>query len=86
MIISIHANEGGVGDEDLLSSLLLLIYIYIILLVASSVVGLDMLLATIYILYIYYCQGMTILTRMNAKREEDPKEVRGYIQSIQLFP
>jgi len=33
-----------------------------------------------------HCQGMTILTRMNAKREEDPKEVRGYIQSIQLFP
>jgi hypothetical protein len=33
-----------------------------------------------------YCQGMTILTRMNAKRQEDPKEVRGYIQSVQLFP
>jgi hypothetical protein len=26
------------------------------------------------------CQGTTILTRRDAKREEDPKEVRGYIQ------
>jgi hypothetical protein len=31
------------------------------------------------------CQGMTILTRMNAKIKEDPKKVRDYVQSIQLF-
>jgi hypothetical protein len=27
-----------------------------------------------------------LLTRMNAKVEEDPKKVRDYVQSIQLFP
>jgi hypothetical protein len=32
------------------------------------------------------CQEMTILTRINTKIEEDPKKVREYVQSIQLFP